>query len=428
MGTKNGKMDKLGLFIFSLILILHGTYFRTRTSVEVPTVDWLIIARMGTCLAGLIVGAILFFGRFHLGFGATALLCYVLATGVSAVFSEQPIIVMGYFILLMGATMLLIALVYRADDVLDLERIEKVWFFTILVLVLKDAVIGFFFTETLPNEDVSRLGMGVTHANFLSFLSVLLFWISFQAGKSHRQLILWPLRGLLILILVGAVSRISIVAFFIGGLFYFLFRNINNFKNWIMIFSAIGFLTAGFLLNFSFDLEWSKGVTSYLRRGQNDERLTSFTGRTLIWQHAYKKAFESPLVGQGYGITRFTMGTLPEMDEYQPPHCHNDLLEVFLSTGLFGFIPYFIFCVYGLRWSIKYTRLRGIFSEDLALHAVCIFVMVLFTSIFESNMGSRLTPIQPLFFFYVIILDRESDFLRQLKCSQTDPDRLSIQH
>ena len=159
MTTENGKMVKLGLLIFSLILILHGTYFRTRSSAEVPTVDWLIIARLGACLTGLIVGTMLLPGRFRLGFGATALLLYVLATGVSALFSQQPIIVMGYFILLLGAAVLLIALVYRADDVLDLEKIEKVWLLTILILVLKDAVIGLFFTETLPHEDVSRLGM-----------------------------------------------------------------------------------------------------------------------------------------------------------------------------------------------------------------------------------------------------------------------------
>ena len=231
----------------------------------------------------------------------------------------------------------------------------------------------------------------------------------------------------MIFILLSAVSRISIAAFLIGGLFYFLFKNIDNFKNWIMIFSAIGFFSAIFILNFSFDLEWSSGVTSYLRRGQSDERLTSFTGRTLIWQHAYSKAFESPFVGQGYGITRFIMGTLPKMEEYQPPHCHNDLLEVFLSTGLFGFIPYLIFCVYGLKWPIKYTRLRGVFSEGLALHAVCILVMVFFTSIFESNIGNRLTAIQPLFFFYVLILDRESDFSKQLKHSEKSPDRHTTQ-
>jgi len=419
-------MDKLGLFVFSLILILHGTYFRTRSSVEVPTIDWLIIARIGACLTGLIVGMILLFSKFRLGFGATALFIYVLATGVSALFSEQPIVVMGYFILLLGAGVLSIALVYGAEDILELERIEKVWLFTVAALVLKDAVIGVFFTETLPYEDVTRLGMGVTHANQLSFLAGLLFWISFQSKNSNRRLILWPLRALLILIMFGAVSRISIAAFLIGGLFYIFFRNIDNFKNWIMIFSAIGFFSVLFFLNLSFDLGWSRSLTNYLIRGQSSEDLTSFTGRTLIWQHAYSKALESPIVGQGYGITRFAMGTLPKMAEYQPPHCHNDFLEVLFSTGLFGFIPYFVFCVYGLRWLIKYARLREIFSENLALHAVCILVMVLFTSIFESNIGNRLTPIQPLFFFYVLILDRESEFSQKSKRSETGPNRHSI--
>jgi O-antigen ligase len=267
--------------------------------------------------------------------------------------------------------------------------------------------------------------MGVTHANTLSFLSAILFWITFKNRRNKKAWILLPFRGFLLFIMVSAVSRFSIAAFLIGGLFYFLFRTIGNFRSWIMIFSGAGFLAAFLLLSFSFDQGWSKSISRYLLRGQSAQELTSFTGRTLIWQYSLEKAVESPIIGHGYGVTRFAIGTLPKVD-YQPPHCHNDFLEVFLATGFLGLIPFLAFYLYGAKWILNYPRLCKVFSSDLALHAACIFAMVSFISLFESNLGGRLSPIQPLFFFYVLILDRESEFSRQLKRSETGPDRPSI--
>lgn len=410
----HSKLYKFAVIIFISILVFHGTFFRTRPSVVVPTMDWLVFARLLTCSIGFIVGVILIPKNVSWGFGAKILLLYVLATGISVINSPYPTIVSGYVILLLGAGVLMIALVYHAQNAVQLEKIEKIWLITVSVLILKDAITSLLFPEMQTVGEVRRFGMGVTHANALSIFAGLAFWISFKKERVKNSLFIWLFRSLLIFIIIGAISRVSIAAFLTGGLFY-LFLNAkgsrNYFKRWIIVFSGVGVVSTFFLLSLSFNQGWATDVNDYLRRGQDKTALTTFTGRTLIWQHVLKKTLESPIIGHGYGISRLTMGELPTSDA-QPSHCHNEVLEVFFNTGLLGLIPFLVMLMYSLKWMINYSRLSSLFSTDLALHAVCVIVMLLVSSMFEARIGGTLNPTQPLFFFYLLTLDREKQFLK----------------
>jgi len=66
--------------------------------------------------------------------------------------------------------------------------------------------------------------------------------------------------------------------------------------------------------------------------------------------------------------------------------------------------------IYNLKWIIFFSRLKRIFSSDLALHASAIVVMFLVVNIFEARISEKLLPFQPLFFYYLLILDREKHF------------------
>jgi len=411
---KHRKLYKFAMFIFISILVFHGTYFRTRPSDVVPAMDWLVFARLLTCSIGFITGFILIPKNVKWGFGSKVLLLYVLATGISAVKSPYPVTVIGYFILLLGASVLMIGLVYHAQNVVQLEKIEKIWFITVSVLIVKDAITSLLFPEMQTVGGVQRLGMGVTHANFLSMLAVLVFWVSFRQVRIKYSALLWLLRAFLIYIIIGAISRVSIAAFLIGGLFFFLFKTREYFKRGIIVFSGVGILLAFFLLSLSFEQEWSNKIVTYTKRGQDKAALTTYTGRTLIWQHALKKSFESPITGHGYGISRLTMGELPTSDA-RPSHCHNEVLEVFFNTGFLGLIPFLVMLMYSLKWMINYSRLSSLFSTDLALHAVCVIVMLLVSSIFETRLSVRILPTHLLFFLYLLTLDREKHFLNTVK-------------
>lgn len=402
-------LQKFAIFIFVCILVFHGTYFRTRPGLVVPTMDWYVFVRLLTCTIGFMVGIVLLPKNIEWGFGAKILLFYVLATGISAANSPFPITVIGYFILLLGASVLMIALVYHAKNIIQLEKIEKIWFFTVSVLILKDALTSLFFPQLRPPSDVVRLGMGVTHANELSLFAALLFWMSFTCKRSKYPFILWLWRVFLLYVIIAAVCRVSIAVFVIGGLCYILLRRKDYLNRWIVVFSCVGILVTVFALGLSFGQSWANGIVDYLKRGQDKIGLSTFSARTDVWRKAANQSLESPIIGHGYGISRLTMGPLPNRD-FQPMHCHNEVLEVFFTTGLLGLILFVTMFVYSLNWLRRSSWLSRTFSTDFTLHAICVVVMLLVSSIFEARIGGKLSPTHLLFFFYLLSLDREKHF------------------
>jgi len=406
-----GMLHKFALFVFISVLVFHGTYFRIRAEVAVPTLDWLVLARLLACAIGFMAGLILIAKNMPLGFGAKMLLLYAAAAGLSAVTSPYPVTVVGYFILLLGACVLMIGLTYSARNLAELETIEKVWFFTVVVLIIKDTVTSLIFPEMAPPGEVIRIGMGVTHANELSSLATLVFWLSFSKKRTRHTILVWLLRAFLVYVIIGARSRVSVVAFLLGGLVYLLFASRDYLKRWVTVSAGVGALSTFFLLTVCLNQSWANDIVEYARRGQTRAGLTTFTGRTLIWQHAFGKSLESPIIGHGYGVSRLTMGQPPN-SEWQPSHCHNELLEVFFNTGVLGLIPVLAVFTYSLGWIVGFSGLRRAFSTDLALHAVSVVVIFLFSCLFEPRLGVRLIPIQPLFFFYLLTLDRKKYFLR----------------
>lgn len=402
---------KIAVLTFICILVLHGTYFRIRGRTEVPTLDWLVLARLLACAIGFTVGIILIAKNMPLGFGAKMLLLYAVAAGLSAVTSPYPVTVVGYFILLLGASVLMIGLTYSARNLAELGLIEKVWFFTVAALIIKDTVTSLIFPQMVVPGEVVRLGMGVTHAVELSSLAALVFWLSFTQKRMKHPILLWLLRALCVYVIIGARSRVSVAAFLLAGLFYLLFNGRDYLKRWIIVSAAVGALSTFFLLSLCLNQGWANNIVEYARRGQERAALTTFTSRTFIWQHTLNKSLESPIVGHGYGISRLTMGEVPNV-YFDVAHCHNELLEVFFNTGVLGLIPILAMFIYSLRWIIKFSALRRAFSTDLALHAVSVIVLCLFPCMFEPRFGVRLIPIQPLFCLYLLTLDREKHFLQ----------------
>jgi O-antigen ligase len=109
----------------------------------------------------------------------------------------------------------------------------------------------------------------------------------------------------------------------------------------------------------------------------------------------------------------YTASLKPIIWDYQPPHAHNEFLEALFATGLLGLIPLVLLFLYSLRWIISFLRLRSVFSSELALHASVVVVMLLVSTFFEARITVRLLPFQPLFFYYLLILDREKQFALQ---------------
>ena len=394
--------------VFVAVLVLNGTYFRNREAVAVPTIDWYVLARLFACAAACAVAILLVPRNASWGWRGKSMMLYVSAAWISLVHTLYPTTVTGYAILLSGASALTLAMVYHARSVADLEKLQRLWGLTVGALVIKDTITALFFTTVPSSMTEGRLGMGVTHATELSLLAAILFWMSCATPKRRGHVIAWAWRIFLLFVIISAKSRVSVVSLVIGGFCHFFFGTRDFVKRWIIV-SGAAFALVSVFLALSLGQDWAGGLTNYMKRGQDAEELTSVTGRTHIWKHIAGRVPESPLVGNGFGVSRLVMGKVPGMN-WEPPHCHNEFLEVLFGTGIVGLIPFVAMILLSLRWITDSGRLQQVLSPVLARHAVCLVSMLLVSLMFEVRLSGKITPIQPLFFFYLTILDRTSHF------------------
>lgn len=73
-------------------------------------------------------------------------------------------------------------------------------------------------------------------------------------------------------------------------------------------------------------------------RSGNPEELYNLTGRTEIWQYVVAKCEESPVLGWGYGCSRYVLARYAGGDygAFDLHHAHNLLLNITLCTGVVG--------------------------------------------------------------------------------------------
>jgi O-antigen ligase len=308
----------------------------------------------------------------------------------------------------------MVGLVYAADSPTQLERLERLWWVTISILIAKDVVTFILLPGLHPVSESggNRWGMGVTHANQISMFAGIAFWLSFRGQQARRPGLVWLIRSFLFLVMIQAVSRVSLMAWLLAGFCYWFYGNRNYIKRFVLAPASIA-IVAFFILSLSLETGWSNRIAHYATRGQDKEGLSSFTGRTRIWRHVLRKVPRSPLIGHGYGVSRLTMGSIPGWD-FRPSHCHNEFLEIYFNTGLLGLASFLGMLAYSSRWLLQHTMLQRVFSRDTALHAACTVTMLLLASVFEDRIGSKLSPIQPLFFLYLLALDRADDFSSRL--------------
>lgn len=89
----------------------------------------------------------------------------------------------------------------------------------------------------------------------------------------------------------------------------------------------------------------SAGLDSSLERVSRSgkiEEIYNLTGRTDIWDFVVGEIARSPLIGYGYGCSRYVLARYPgsSSDNFQPLHAHNLWLDVAVATGLIGALLY----------------------------------------------------------------------------------------
>jgi O-antigen ligase len=93
-----------------------------------------------------------------------------------------------------------------------------------------------------------------------------------------------------------------------------------------------GSLATFVLLAVACDFDSGQVVSAVARSGDSDE-IYSMNGRLGLWQFTLGEIAKSPVMGHGYGCSRFVTS---ENDEWYAAQSHNLLLEAALTTGVVG--------------------------------------------------------------------------------------------
>ena len=287
----------------------------------------------------------------------------------------------------------------------------KRFFMSVFGSLAAFAVICWYFYFAVPDgktefimpdgEIVYRLG-GLTHANNLGRQMALMIIAGLALGSG--KLVPWrKLTGGLILALVTLYftnSRTSIIAAAVAalltGLHAYMARGARERQLVYSVFGmgAIGAaalaVAAVFLIGSHADsVLGDTALRAFSRSGESAE-LYSFTGRTEIWQYAIDRIAESPIVGYGFGCSRFVMC---DFEALPLNHAHNLLLNVMINMGVPGGILLLLTCLAQIRAAV----FRPSAFPDMMI------VMILFSSFSDVPVYSAIADGATLIWFSSIV-------------------------
>lgn len=425
-----GRLRGIGIILLAVILVITGSYIRTRPAGEHETADWLVMTQLVLCLAAGFVGVLLIRKHSMGGSGARRLIAYLLAAIVSSLFSSYPNLVVGYWILLAGTSVLCIGLISSSPTAIALRRLEAVILATLSLMIVKDTVINLFFLEASDTEELYRLGEGATNANSLGLTAALAFCMSLgvpvaavsdrrQSVGAHRaplQRISWfALRGLFVAVILLTRSRVSLIGLLIAFLVQLWFRKRQSaeIRSHVLLAAipcCIGSLIMVATMSWTMELPAVTALVDFVNRGEDADRIMSITGRTEIWPYAIQRICEgttSLLFGHGYGVSKEVLNENNWTVSFTAYHSHNTFLEPLLATGLLGAVPFLLLISYSLKWFTRFFEMCRSFSLLFTLRAIAVITVILSSTMTESDLATKIGPVMIVFLFYVLALDRQ---------------------
>jgi O-antigen ligase len=422
-GRREDTARRLGLIILVLILVTTGSMIRVRPVAESDTADWLVILQSSLCVIAGLVGVVLIRKHSAGAVAARLLLVYIAAVIVTAVFSSYFSLVVGYWALLAGTSVLCIGLISSSADESSLERVEFVIFAALAVMVLKDTILSVFVLEPIDLEDgIHRIGDNTTSSNALGILAAMAFCMSFRSSASTKRsrYLRYAWRALFLSVILLTRSRVSLLGLLGGMLIRFWFARRRSTHPRIPVLIAaipcwIGTVVLLGAIGWVLNVPPVTAMVDLVNRNEDSDTLMSVTGRTEIWPYAIQRIFESAqsiLLGHGYGVSKFVLNENNWSASFFAYHSHNTFLEAWLGTGLLGAIPFLLLLAYGTAWVFRFSDLRKSFSMDFTLRAIAVLTLILSSIFTESELVTKINPVAIVFFFYVLALDRRRAFGR----------------
>lgn len=277
----------------------------------------------------------------------------------------NPIDLIGFFL------SILVAFSFRYDYSFS----SKPSYYYFLITLSIGLIIAFFISKPSPAPLIGRFDANST-VNTINYgkmgcsLAIVAIY-GYKNFKFKFSKIVYPallLIGILSIMRAGSRSPVAILLAVIA--FYFLAKN-SFIKGLIIVFfsSLVLWFSLGVLMQLSemIESDLTARLLASIESGDT-------SGRVEIYQNALGHIKDSPLFGSFYlipsGIGR---GSYP----------HNYFLEVFMTTGFFGGLPFVAMVILSLKRSFQLLR-----QKHVAGWIVLLFLQTFFYGMFSSSLFS----------------------------------------
>ena len=228
----------------------------------------------------------------------------------------------------------------------------------------------------------------VTSFAFLIQASLVFVLISYVRAKYIKVLL--SLTVLLTIFILFYISTRAVILSISLGIFIIVFlttiKFIRSKANLLLDFKSfilyILIVASSFLIfnisNQDDDIEITERVSQVIDSVDNE----SINSRVRFWTHALSSIKEKPILGRGIGNWRIFSTKYDSQNIYSyvvPYSTHNDFLEVFAETGIFGFLSYLAFFFFILKKSFinvfKWTKLNLSINHAFILLCAIYFII-----------------------------------------------------
>jgi exopolysaccharide production protein ExoQ len=257
------------------------------------------------------------------------------------------------------------------------------------------------FLEPVPGGiTVSRMG-GMGHPNHVARNAICVAIVALGAllvprprGRSFGFALFLVLTiAFMIATVYMTISRTSMLAGFVAVSWMVMDRFWN--RGGIALFTTLAALIAIAILAFTLVLGQgpiSQSGLSAVTKSGDIEEITSFTGRTVIWEESVQWIIRRPLTGWG-------MDSAASLLSNNSQACHN----LYLNTAFTGGFPALMVMLGLVAWTVR----LGFWSSVGWIRGLVAFIMV--SSIVEDTLMDMFPPALSLLWIVALLIDDPVD-------------------
>lgn len=281
-------------------------------------------------------------------FSYKMLWCFILWCLITCIWAPNAL--SSYLILCKVFVMILSAVFLTTNFSQNTKAVEFISCIRAPIYIGICSAILVFFIETYSNGLFTKLFILTTNdtdkvfqTHFLdrgcAILTVMTWFCIYLLIDEGKRVHAFILYIIVLLVLILSDSLASCLAFICSGM-VFAILIISKMRLWKVIFGSL------ILVLLSTPYVAYKEEPDYLSK-EYCSSVPSAAHRLFIWSFVSNKIIEKPILGYGFNSSRYlSEGKTVQYGEYEfgllPLHPHNNILQVFLETGVIGYLLYII--------------------------------------------------------------------------------------